>query len=354
MMPPSIYSYVKAEETNFKAAEIQVGDNWWWNMRRHVQLIFHLKNSIFFTGENNWLRAFRNIMEPILNLSYWTEDIEVKDIVFYIEPPKGKELSFLIKRYHDDVYVKEHDIDLFLDDLTKSDVDYGGILVQKGVKRPEVIQLNSVAFCDQTDIMGGPVGLKFHFSPSKLKKMERFGWGSERNGADFSIEELITLATYEKEPAGTQNKKTNRVPGKTIEVYIVRGDLPNHYLKDDNDLESYTPQLQIIAFYKNKEGKDEGVTLYKKKDEGQIKFFSAEAIYGRALGRSVGEALLHPQVWSNFLTIHKTGLLEAASKVVLQTDDPAYATRNQGLKDMENLEITVTEEGRVISQVPTA
>jgi hypothetical protein len=62
---------------------------------------------------------------------------------------------------------------------------------------------------------------------------------------------------------------------------------------------------------------------------------------------------LHPQIWTNFLTIHKTKLLEAAAKVPLFTDDATYHNRNR-IQDMDNLEITTIEEGKTIQQVPTA
>lgn len=113
-------------------------------------------------------------------------------------------------------------------------------------------------------------------------------------------------------------------------------------------------QLQIVAIYPNTKGGAQGGILYRKKeDEGNLKFFTSKKIYGRGLGRGVGESLLHPQIWSNFLTIHKMNLLEAASKTPLYTDDPAYVQR-QKIQDMENLEITTIEDGKKIYQVPTA
>ena len=122
MNDPSIFSYIKTEEARFETEEVKIGDNWNWNFRTHVQLIFHLKNGIFFTGSNDYTtitRAFKNIMDPILNLSYWSEDIELKDVVFYIENRTGRILSFLIKKYHDEVYVKEHDLDTMFDEITE-------------------------------------------------------------------------------------------------------------------------------------------------------------------------------------------------------------------------------------------
>lgn len=354
-MTPDIYAYVKNQEAAFESDQVQVGTNWHWNFRDHVQLIFHLKNGQFYTGANNWMRAFKNIMEPLLNLAYWTEDLEVKDVVFFIENDNGRALSFLIKKYHDEVFVRQHDLDTLFDEITESDLDYGGVLVQKtNTARPEILYLNSIAFCDQTDIMGGPMAFKHYFSPDKLRGMSKAGWGEKSNGATVSIEELCTLANEEKDPAGMNDTKTNKVPGKTIEVYIVRGNMPEHYLKDNDEMDYHCNQIQVIAFYTDKKGKKHGVTLYRKKEtEGNIKFHTSKKVYGRALGRGVGESLLHPQIWTNFLTIHKTQMLEAAAKVPLYTDDSSYQNNNK-IRDMENLEITTIEDGKKIYQVPTA
>lgn len=353
-MVPSIYDYITQEESSFQTDEIQVGDNWTWNFRKHVQLIFHLKNGVFFTGANDWMRAFKNIMEPILNLAYWAEDIELKDVLFYIEGKGGRVLSFLIKKYHDEVYVKENNLDTLFDEIAESDLDYGGVLVQKtNTGKPEVFQLNSIAFCDQTDILGGPITFKHNFTPDGLRKMSKVGWGSEKNGATISIEELITLAEpYQKSPVGMMETKKNKIPGKNIEVYILRGNLPEHYLEENDNMESYYNQVQIVAFYHDKDSKRQGVTLYRKKDNESIKFHTSKKVYGRALGRGEGEGLLHPQIWTNFLTIHKTNLLEAGSKISLYTDDDTYSNRNK-IQDMENLEITTIAENKRIYQVPT-
>src|SRR3990167_9446030 len=124
MFPETIFQYITAEENRFDTEEVAVGSNWRWGWKNHVQMIFHFKNGVFFQGENNWMRAFKNIMEPVLNLAYWTEDIEVKDVVFFIENMPGRVASFFIKKYHDEVYVREHDLDEMFDEITESDVDY--------------------------------------------------------------------------------------------------------------------------------------------------------------------------------------------------------------------------------------
>ena len=354
MNQTDIYQFIKAEESRFETDEIQIGENWYWNFRKHVQLIFHLVNGVFYTGQNDWTRAFKQVMRPLIRLSLWTEDIEVKDVVFFIEEQTGRALSFLIKKYHDEVYVREHDLDTVFDDISESDITYGGALAQKGVEKPEVLPLQSIAFCDQTDILGGPLFFKHYFTPSKLREMSKYGWGDEKNGATISLEELCILATYEKDSAGTLNTKQNRVPGKTIEVYIGHGNLPEHYLENNNEMEYQCNQVQIVAFYIGKDQQKQGVTLYRKKEEeGNLMFHTSESVYQRALGRGDGEALLPQQIWTNWLTIHKYSLLEAASKVPLQTDDSSYSNRNK-IQDMEQLEVTVLEDGKQIRRIETA
>lgn len=351
MMSPDIATWIKQQETAFEVDEIQVGDNWWWNFRKHVQMLFHLKNNIFFTGANDFTRAFKGIMEPILNLAYWAEDIEVKDVMFYANEG-DRAFSFLIKKYHDEVFVRENDLDTMFDEITESDVDYGGVLVQEtNDAKPEIIELQSIAFCDQTDMLGAPIAFKHTFAPEKLRSMSKFGWGDEKNGATISIEDLIVLADESKTPQGMEGE--NKTPGKQIEVYIVRGNLPEHYLKDNNEMEKSLYQLQIVALYTDSESNRVGVTLYRKEeDPDRLLFHTSKKVHGRALGRGVGESLLHPQVWTNFLEIHKMNMLEAGSKVPLYTDDPAYTQRNK-IQNMENLEVTTIADGKRIYQVPT-
>jgi hypothetical protein len=352
-MPPLIFDYIKKQESDYETSEVQVGDNMFWNMRKHVQMIFHLKNGYFYTGDNDWMRAFKNIMEPILELSYWTEDLEVKDVQFFIEGTDDKVKSFLIKKYHDEVYTREHDIDTLFDQITECDIDYGGVLVQQGLERPEIIPLQSIAFCNQTDLKGGTLGFKYNFSPSQLRETSEIGWGDTKNGATISLEDLIVLATAEKDPEGTLTKKTNKVTTKNIEVYIVKGDLPEAYLKDNDNMEDYSYQVHVVAFYTDKKNNRIGVTLYRKKgDEDSILYFNSKEFYGRGLGRGIGERIIHPQIWTNFLTIHKTQMLQSGAKTPLYTDDPSYTQKNK-IQDMENLEITTIEEGKRIYQVPT-
>jgi len=179
--PATIFSYIKTEESNFNSQEIQVYDNKSFNLKNHIQTSLQLKYGWFTQGENNYNRPFKKIIGPLLELRYRAEDIEVKDIVFYIERSNGRILSFFIKKYWDDVYTKEYNFDGFIDELGEEEIDLGGVLIKKGKGIPEVLPLQYLAFADQTNILGGPMGFKHYFAPSALKDMEALGWGDFLN-----------------------------------------------------------------------------------------------------------------------------------------------------------------------------
>ena len=356
VFPETIFSYILREETSYKTREIQVGDNWPWNMSNHLSVSFHFKHGKYLNSSNDITtkQPFNNIILPILEFRYSAEDRDVKDIIFETEDPEKQHLSFLIKKYWDDVFTVENNLDDFIDYAIEEKVDFGGCLVKKSVDAvPEVIPLQTIAFCDQTDILGGPIGFKFNFSPEALKRKAKLGWGEEKSGANITIEELITIASQEKETANTnQAANKNQSTGKNIEVYIVRGTLPSAYLKG-HDMDSLINQVQVVGFYTDEEGRH-GVTLYKSEEkESVLKFHTPKKIFGRGIGWGGVEALIDPQIWANFAEIHKNNLLKSASKNRLFTDDANFANRNK-IRDMENDEITtIDKESRYgIRQIP--
>jgi len=357
IFPESIHKYIEIEETSYRSREIQLGENWSWNMNDHLSTSFHFKHGKYL-GISNDLKTkppFHNIILPILEFRYAAEDRDVKDIVFETEEPEKQHLSFLIKKYWDDVFTIENNLDEFIDDAVEEKVDFGGCLVKKGTGAvPEVIPLQDIAFCDQTDILGGPIGFKFNFSPEALKRKAKLEWGEEKKGATITIDELITLASQEKD-APDNKSNSNKGTGKNIEVYVVRGTLPSAYLKG-HDMDALVNQVQVVAFYYDKKNMRNGVTLFKSEEkEDVLKFHSPKKIHGRAIGEGGVEVLLDPQIWANFAEIHKNNLLKAASKVALFTDDPNFVNRNK-IRDMENLEtLTIDSESRYgIRQIPTA
>lgn len=352
----SIYTFIKEQEIQY-SQPLEVTENWSWNMKDHVRHAILMKHGKFIEATNDLkLKGpYKNIILPILNLRYRAEDIDLKNVDIFVEDSDAFHLSFLIKKYHDEVYSYEHKLDTFFDEANQEKIDYGGVIARKGKTELVYEPLESIAFCDQTDLLSGAIGFKLFFSPEELYAMEKNGWGSTTNGATVTIDDLITLADFSKQQDAQTGIKT-KTPGKYIEIYRVHGTFPTSYLKDNPSEKEgkYTRQLHIVAFYKDKDGKDQGVTLYRKPEyESPFKtMLSGKKIRNRALSLGGVEELVDPQIWTNYNEIVKKNFLDAASKVILQTTDPAYASRNK-IQDMENMEITVTQENTRIEQVNT-
>jgi hypothetical protein len=350
----NIFNYIITQEANYKQA-IPINDSWNWSMRDHIRTTELYTNSQLLTGKNDF-KPVKNITRPILNLQHRTEDLELKDVQIYVDNPEKYHLSFLVKKYHDDVFVYENDLDTYFDELNVSRIDFGAGLSKKLNKpAPEVVALQSIAFCDQTDILSGPIGIRHYYSPDQLMAMSKAGWGNEKNGATISLKDLVALSRSEKKNDNTDNQFA-KTTGRYIEVFEVHGNLPKRFADPMDESGEYESQLFIVAFYQNDKGLEkQGVILYTKPEpKSPFKLIKRDPVYGRALGFGGAEELFEAQVWVNYDMIRMQAMLDAASVTILKAVGPhsgKYA--GQKMSDLENLEILDLGDGGDLGQVDT-
>ncbi len=349
-----VFSFITAEENNFQVLPVKIFEGYEWSMFKHIKLTTLYKNSQFESG-NSDDKPFMNIIRPILNLQYRAEGFDVKDIVLFVEEQKRYYKSFLIKKYHEK-WARNNRMDDYIDKVVEAYVDFGGILTKKvNKKMPEVVPWQSIAFCDQTDVMAGPICIKHSFSPDQLQEMKSFGWGDEKNGATISIDDLIEISGSYKVASGTGG--TSKTPGKRISIYELHGTLPDVWLEKGNgeyngEWNKFTRQLQVIGFYQKEDGEKQGVCLYKGRENNMFKFLArTPEVVGRALGTGGAEELFESQVWTNYDAIRIKDLLDAAAKTILQTSDGRIAKR-QNLRNLDNLAIIEHDDNRPLTQVP--
>lgn len=351
----TIYDFITAEEQAYNQS-IPITEGYEWSMKEHVNIATLYKNSVYKTGKDDD-KPFKNITRPLLNLQYRAEDIDLKDVLLYVDDPDKYHLSFLVKKYHDDVFSVKHDLDTFFDEIKESKIDYGGGIAMKASDgMAEVRPLQSIAFCDQTDLRNGPLAFKDYYSPSQLEEMAEAHWGDTAYGATISLEDLIELAQKQKTPDPTKQRAT-KTTGKYVEVYAVMGSLPKKFYENDPGKEppkGYSKQFHVVAFYRNEKGDREGVTLFKSTKLPEMKVLLRDKIYGRALGLGGAEELMEPQVWTNYDVIRMKDMLDAASKTILVTGDPSLAAKHpSGLKDLDNLEILEEAQNSNTRQLDT-
>lgn len=341
----TIFDYITKQETEY-SKEVTLGEGWDWSMKKHLLRSFLYLNGQFLEdNENRYLRPNKNIILPILNIQKRTEGFDVKDIEVYIDNKDQYYKSFLVRKKHDR-WSLENNIDTFIDEMVDSYSDYGGVLVRKtNSAKPEIVDLRTIAFCNQYDILNNPFGILHEYSFSQLRKIaKQRGWGNENSGADIDVETLIELAKSEDPEA------------QGLKVYEVHGSLPTEWLEDEElvgDSEMDINQIQIVSFYQNTEGVKQGVTLFKKKmPELPFKFLKRDKINNRALGRGGIEELFEPQEWTNFSEVKAMEMLDSASKTLFYSDDPQFKSRNN-LNDADNNEVFSLQESRIISQIDT-
>src|SRR3990167_9385505 len=348
-----IFNFIRSEENNY-ILPVPLDDTWEFSLRNFIQQCFLYKNGRLLTGNDDF-KPVDNIILPIRNLQDWAEDIDVKDINIYANSKNKQGLSFIIKKYYQDIFIKENDLDTFIDEGKETKNDYGGVLVKNlNQVRPEVVQWQSIVFCDQTDILSGPIGIKHQYSPDQLKEMADYGWGDTKNGATHTIDDLILLSTNWKQKDNTSQQA--KTPGKYIEVYEVHGCFSESWLKDGGDEEKYVQQLHIVSYYSDDSGQQKGITLFKGKEklEDVFDYFQTDKIFGRAVGRSRIEELFEPYVWNNYSLKRKLDMLDSASKTILKTTDSTLVAKHpSGLKDLDNLEIIELAENTDIGQLDT-
>ena len=345
----SIYDWIIEEEASFKTVRVPITTNVDWNMHEHIERCTNVSNGWYHTGVNDGTRPYKDIVSPIINVAIRSEGFDVKDIVPFVNDARYYYKSFLVKKRHPQ-WAREHEIDTFIDEMVESSVVYDLALIKNvNNERPEVVPLQSIAFCDQTDVLSGPLALKHQYSEAELLAFKG-KWYSDQ------IDIAIAGAKASK-PVSMANDREVKTPGKYIEVYEVHGTFPNHWLEDKLNTELYdvnetSPQMHIVAYYKGVDGKKKGVCLFKGMERKPIfKRIVLKPIFGRACGRSIVESLFEDQVWTNYSGIQLKEMLDAAAVVLFTTDDEDIAS--QKLTNIKKNKILKLTQGKTFLRTDT-
>lgn len=355
-MTGDIFEYVQVQKTEYEAGVgIPIAGSWMWKMYDHCNFTMLMKNSQFpLTQTKMGDRPKKNIILPILNVAYRTEGFDVKDIEPYVDDPDYYHLSLLIRKYHD-TWARKFSIDTFIDDVVEG-LDYGFVLVKNvNRERPEVVQPQQIAFCDQTDILSGALGLKYQYSVDQLlDTVTDLGWDED------AVNRAISGASDEKKNDQSQGQ-SQKTPSKYIEVYEVHGTFCDGWLMKDGqddynstlDSSKYSKQLHVITYIKDQNDTKIGLTLFKGKEPISIfKLMVINPIYGRAAGFGRVESLFEAQIWTDFTMIHKMNMLREASKVVYLTTDKKFNTANN-TTDVKSGQYLIKEPNTEVAQLNT-
>lgn len=337
----NIGQFIQREEVLF-TEQIKLFENWNWNFKEHIRKASLYMHSQLINGKDDWTPV-KNIMRPILLLQERATGFDLKDITIFIEDSKKYFKSFLVKTFFKR-WARDNRLDTVIDAMVHSYVIYGGALL-KNVNdvRPEVVDLKTIAFGDQRDLLAHPFGILHDFSPSELLNTEEMGWGGETS--DIELQELVQLAA-----------KGKKGDYSGIPVYEVHGYLPEKFLKVGGAEDKFVGQLHIVSFYVKENGDKEYVTLFKGEEKKEVfKMIKRDPIHGRALGFGGAEELEEPQVWVNYDMIHKKNFGDSASKTILGASGPTAAkiAQQNDVSSLKNNQILDLGIGNTLSQIDT-
>lgn len=327
MESQDVFAYITTEKNNYRTARVPLTNSKDWNMYEHIQRCTNVANAWYHQGKNDGMRPYNDIVTPILNVAFRSEGFDVKDIVPFVNNAENYYKSFLVKKFHPQ-WARKNQLDTFIDEVVETSIIYDLVLV-KDIKdtRPEVVDLKTIAFCDQTDVLAGSICIEHDFSYADLEDMKG-KWDSDK--IDMAI-----YATKEDKKVGIANDQTVSTPSPYVKVYELSGNLPAKWLDDTK--EGYVNQKQIVCLYTDNTGNKTGITLYKGKDKPLKDNFKALKIdsvrsRGRACGRSIVETLFEPQVWNNYSGIKIKDLLDSAVNVFISDSDELGGQKLSDLK----------------------
>lgn len=340
-----IYKFILDEEASWKTTRVPITNSKDWNMSEHIERCTNVSNGWYHSGNNDGKRPYDDIVTPIKNVALRSEGFDVKDIVPYVNDADNYYKSFLIKKFHPQ-WARKHEIDSFIDDVVESSVVYDLALVKdiNGV-RPELVPLQSIAFCDQTSILAGPICLLHNYSNAELADFKG-RWNSDK------IDEAIIMSKASKEVSQASDQEA-KTPTKYNKVYELHGNFPESWLKDDGSPNKNVKQVHIVTYYQDKDNKKHGITLFKGPEpKAKFKALVINKIFGRACGMSLVESLFEPQVWNNYSAIRIKEMLDAAALVLYQTDSDEFG--NTPVKNLKANTIMKHEPGRPITKIDTS
>ena len=341
----NVFDYIKTQENKFITERVPLTNSKDWNFKEHVERCTNVANGWFHQGKNDGNRPYDDIVTPIIDVAFRLEGFDVKDIVPFVDNVDNAHLSFLVKKYHPQ-WARKYELDTFIDEVVESSIIYDLVLAKDiNQTRPEVVKLQDIAFCDQTDIMSGPICIRHQFSVPQLLEYKS-KWNADK------IDELIILSKQEKKVSTAGDQKVS-TPSKYIEVYELRGSFPKSWLDESESENEYSNQMHIVSYYTASDGNKYGIALFQGKDKPLSNNFKALKIdmvrsHGRACGRSIVERLFEPQVWRNYSGIKLKKMLDSAVNL-LQTDSEEYG--NKKISELEDMRVIKHEPGRPITRI---
>jgi hypothetical protein len=343
----NIYAYVRKQEYLYRIGNTKVAKYVTHSLSETVQTIYAYLNSKHISGEQDSLgrdKPFFNIVIAARNIWFRATDVDRKNILIR-ETSSDHVISAFLATLKLQDWMRKERFGVFLNDWGLTLAGFGSAItkwVTKGDRLiPTVVTWNKI-ICDTVDFEGNPKIEIFEFTPAQLKERKEY----DQDVVDALINSTMIRMNITGELVD--------VKPDFIKVYEVHGVFPDSYLTGDvADSNSYSQQMHVVSYNKStKSGKFNNFSLYKGK-EARDPYRKDDLIKedGRTLAIGSVEHLFQSQWMVNHSAKAIKDQLDAASKLILQTSDPAFVGQN-ALTSIETGQILQHKINEPLTVVP--
>lgn len=348
----TIHEIVRRAEQNYLLGTTKLGKYVSWSMHDTIETVDAYLNSQHTSGETDSLgreKPFFNIVTAATNIWWRATDIDRKDIRFIPQNASSVVLAFianvLLQKWMD-----ENDFGQFLNNWGRALARYGSAIpkfvVKNGKLTPSVVAWNRF-IADPTSFDAIPHIEKFYMTLPQLRKMPEY----DQNVIDNLVAAIANRRTLDRQTKDTQPT--------FIEVYEVHGLMDTRLMDDTPDVSldlqdiRYSQQMHVVSYLQSGEGKGDYMdfTLYKGK-ESHDPYVITHLIEedGRTLAIGAVEYLLDAQWMANHSVKNMKDTLDIASKLIFQTADANFASRNV-LSAIETGDILIHQTGMPLERI---
>ena len=342
----TVLDLIRKQEQDYTTGSTKISEHVDFSVKDNVDKIDAYLNSKHISGEKDSLgrdKPFFNIVTAAVNVWYRATDIDRANIRIKSTKSSSHTIAMLANIKSKE-WMRKAQFGVFLNEWGRTLARYGSAVCkfveQDGKLIATVVPWNRLII-DAIDFENNPVIEKHFYTPAQLRKNKLFD--------QEQVEALIAQAQSSRELSGGEKVDTKN---DYLEVYELHGELPLSYLTDnENDEDKYVQQVHICSFDTDENGEYLDYTLYAGREKNPYMITHLIKEDGRAMSIGAVEHLFEAQWMVNHNEKAIKDQLDLASKIILQTSDPAYQGKNTG--DLDTGSILYHEGNQPLTRLET-
>lgn len=341
-MENSVYELVRRNENAWILGNVKTSKYVYENFYEDISTIEAYLNSKHISGDKDSLgrdKPFFNIVLAARNIWFRCTDLDRKNIVAKAKKQKDYIPSLLFTA-HLNKWMKEENFGQYLNDWGLYLASYNAA-VTKFVEKDDRLHIKVIPWqkmiVDVLNFEQNPIIEILEFTQEELRSHKEY---------DQDIVENLIKSQVNRKMVDRQMK--DFMHPNFVRLYEVHGQMPLSWLTGkEKDKNTYEQQMHVVSFVGGKnDGSFNDFTLYsgrEKQNPYQLTQLVPAVDGSISLMGSV-KSLFDAQWMTNHTVKNIKDQLDIASKLIFQTNDPAYANQNV-LENIEQGQLMIYQQG---------